>query len=142
MAKIPFLARIVIAIALGIALGFVMPGAVIRGFNTFNGIFNQLLGFLVPLIILGFVTSAIAELGRGAGKMLALTAAIAYCGTVVSGLLAYGCSTTLFPSFIGEVPLCFIKDRNQPFSDDSFSTVTDFFHFANGESTEDYWKPK
>ena len=44
-------------------------------------------------------------------------------------------------SFIGEVPLCFIKDRNQPFSDDSFSTVTDFFHFANGESTEDYWKP-
>lgn len=45
-------------------------------------------------------------------------------------------------SFIGEVPLCFIKDRNQQFSDDSFSTVTDFFHFAGGESTEDFWKPK
>ena len=45
-------------------------------------------------------------------------------------------------SFIGEVPLCFIKDRNQQFSDDSFSTVTDFFHFASGESTEDFWKPK
>ena len=45
-------------------------------------------------------------------------------------------------SFIGEVPLCFIKDRNQQFRDDSFSTVTDFFHFASGESTEDFWKPK
>ena len=115
MAKIPFLARIVIAIALGIALGFVMPGAVIRGFNTFNGIFNQLLGFLVPLIILGFVTSAIAELGRGAGKMLALTAAIAYCGTVVSGLFAYGCSTTLFPSFIGEVGTAGLSESGTSF---------------------------
>ena len=45
-------------------------------------------------------------------------------------------------SFFGEVPLCFIKDRNQQFRDDSFSIVTDFFHFASGESTEDFWKPK
>jgi hypothetical protein len=44
-------------------------------------------------------------------------------------------------SFIGEVPLCFIEHKDQAFTDDSFSTVTDFFHFANGKSTEDYWKP-
>ena len=45
-------------------------------------------------------------------------------------------------SFIGEVPLCFIKDKNQKFLDSSFSVVTDFYHFASGESTEDFWKPK
>lgn len=44
-------------------------------------------------------------------------------------------------SFIGEVPLCFIEDKNQQFTDDSFSVVTDFFHFANGKSTEDFWAP-
>ena len=44
-------------------------------------------------------------------------------------------------SFIGEVPLCFIEDKDQQFSDDSFSVVTDFYHFANGRSTEDFWKP-
>ncbi len=42
-------------------------------------------------------------------------------------------------SFIGEVPLCFIKDRNQILQDNSFSIVTDFYHFASGESTEEFW---
>ena len=44
-------------------------------------------------------------------------------------------------SFIGEVPLCFIKQKDQAFTDDSFSVVTDFYHFQNGESTEEYWAP-
>ena len=44
-------------------------------------------------------------------------------------------------SFIGEVPLCFIESKDQQFTDDSFSVVTDFYHFANGKSTEDFWKP-
>ena len=44
-------------------------------------------------------------------------------------------------SFIGEVPLCFIEAKDQQFQDDSFSVVTDFYHFANGRSTEDFWAP-
>ena len=44
-------------------------------------------------------------------------------------------------SFIGEVPLCFIEDKEQQFHEDSFSVVTDFYHFANGRSTEDFWAP-
>ena len=43
-------------------------------------------------------------------------------------------------SFIGEVPLCFIEERNQDFTDESFSVVTDFYHFANGRNTEDFWR--
>ena len=42
-------------------------------------------------------------------------------------------------SFIGEIPLCFIKEKNQQFSEGSFSIVTSFYSFANGDSTEDYW---
>ena len=43
-------------------------------------------------------------------------------------------------SFIGEVPLCFIKEKNQQFCNEDFSVVNDFYHFKNGESTEDYWR--
>ena len=42
-------------------------------------------------------------------------------------------------SFIGEVPLCFIKNREQVFMDSDFSIVKDFYHFENGDSTEDFW---
>ena len=43
-------------------------------------------------------------------------------------------------SFIGEVPLCFLKSKDQTFSDNSFSTVIDYYHFESGESTMDFWE--
>lgn len=98
--RLPLLLRIIIAIILGIALGTIMPDALVRAFNTFNGIFDQLLKFLIPLIIVGLVTSAIAEVGKGAGRMLAITAAVAYGATVFSGLFSYQVSTLLFPHII------------------------------------------
>ena len=100
MSRLPLLLRILIAIVLGIALGFVMPDIGVRIFNTFNSAFAQLLNFLIPLIIVGLVTSAIADVGRGAGEMLAITAGTAYLATVLSGLFSYGCSVSLFPSLI------------------------------------------
>ena len=100
MTRLPLLLRILIAIILGIALGFVMPDIGVRIFNTFNSVFAQLLNFLIPLIIVGLVTSAIADVGRGAGKMLAITAGTAYLATILSGLFSYGCSISLFPSII------------------------------------------
>lgn len=42
-------------------------------------------------------------------------------------------------SFIGEVPLCCLKDNNHIMALDNFSKVADFYHFENGESTVDYW---
>ncbi len=71
-----------------------------RLFATFNAVFSQLLGFLIPLIILGFVASAIADIGRSAGKMLVATAAIAYVATVCSGLLSFAVGDTVFPHLI------------------------------------------
>lgn len=113
--KLPLLVKIVIAILLGIALGFIMPGFIIQCFNTFNGIFDQLLKFLIPLIIIGLVTAAIADLGRGAGKMLAITAAIAYTATVLSGLFSYGCSTTFFPGIIQSMGATDLTDHGSSF---------------------------
>ena len=94
------LARIVLAIVLGIALGRFAPAVVVRGTNTFSTIFDQLIKFVVPLIIIGFVTPAIAETGRGAGRLLLVTVGIAYASTLVSGALGYVSATMLFPGLM------------------------------------------
>lgn len=67
---------------------------------TFNGLFSQFLGFMIPLIIVGFVVPAIAEIGGRAGRMLAVTAVVAYVATVFSGLFSYFISNWTFPHLI------------------------------------------
>lgn len=94
------LPRILLAIALGIVLGNYLPQPVVRIFATFNSIFSEYLSFSIPLIILGLVTVAIADIGKGAGKMLLVTALIAYGATLFSGFLAYFTGATIFPALI------------------------------------------
>lgn len=98
--KIGLLAQIIIAIALGIAFGNLLPGSLVRVFVTFNGIFSEFLGFIIPLIILGLVTPAIADIGKEAGKMLIVTTLVAYAATLFSGFLSYFTGATFFPSMI------------------------------------------
>lgn len=97
---IGLLPRIIIAIILGILFGNLLPGALVRLFVTFNSIFSEFLNFSIPLIILGLVTIAIADIGKGAGKMLVVTALIAYGATLFSGFLSYFTGAALFPSLI------------------------------------------
>ena len=98
--RIPLLFRIIIAIIAGILFGLFLPDICVRIMTTFNGLFDQILKFLIPLIIIGLVTPAIAEVGKGAGKMLAITVAIAYTFTVLAGLFAYFTAAGLFPNLI------------------------------------------
>lgn len=103
---IGLLPRIIIAIALGILLGNFLPGGMVRFFVTFNGIFSEFLNFSIPLIIVGLVTVAIADIGKGAGKLLLITALIAYGATLFSGFLSYFTGVTVFPYLIESgVPL-------------------------------------
>ena len=98
--RIGLLPRVIIAILLGIALGYFLPAPAVRVFLTFNSIFSQFLGFMIPLIIIVLVTPAIAGIGKGAGKMLLATVVIAYVDTVIAGSLSYGTGSWLFPSMI------------------------------------------
>lgn len=103
MKKIGLLPRIIIAIVLGLAIGQFLPLEGVRVFATFNSIFSQYLNFLIPLIIVGLVTPAIAEVGSKAGKLLLATVAVAYLDTTLAGLLAYGTGVALFPSMVESV---------------------------------------
>ena len=86
--KLGLLARIILAIALGIGAGTVSPALPVRIFVTFNALFSQFLNFIIPLIIVGLVTPAIADIGKGAGKMLVATVLLAYGATLFSGFLS------------------------------------------------------
>lgn len=97
---IGLLPRVAAAIALGIGAGIVLPMWAARCFATFNALFSSFLGFVIPLLIVGFVAPAIADIGRRAGAMLLATVAIAYAMTFGSGALAYLTSVTFFPSMI------------------------------------------
>lgn len=96
------LPRIIIAMAIGVAVGMCTPQWVARLVATFNDLFSHYLGFLIPLIIVGFIVPAIAGIGRQAGKMLLATVILAYVATVLSGLFSYTCSTAIIPSLINE----------------------------------------
>ncbi|SFF82300.1 dicarboxylate/amino acid:cation symporter [Prevotella sp. KH2C16] len=98
--KFGLLPRIILAIILGILCGNFFPLPLVRVFETFNSIFSQFLGFIVPLIIVGLVVPAIADIGKGAGRLLLVTVILAYLDTVCAGFLSYGTGSWLFPDMI------------------------------------------
>lgn len=100
MKKIGLLPRIIIAIVMGILIGNVLPETWVRVFVTFNSIFSQFLEFLIPLIIIGLVTPAIADIGRSAGRLLLLTVGLSFADTIVAGLLAFTTGAMVFPHLI------------------------------------------
>ncbi len=92
--------KVFLAIALGIVFGLYLPESVNRIFTTFNAFFGQFLNFAIPLIILGLIMPAIADLGKGAGKLLLITAAIAYGSTIFSGFMTYLVTSGIFPNLL------------------------------------------
>ena len=107
------LAAIVLALVLGsIKIGGspFIPQAAGRIFATFSDLFSQFLSFAIPLIIIGLVTPAIADLGRGAGKWLGITTAIAYASTLFSGFLTYVVCAGFLPRLLAETALSDVEE--------------------------------
>ncbi len=98
--RIGLLPRILIAILLGVLLGNVLTLPWVRLFITFNSIFSQFLGFMIPLIIVGLVAPAIADIGSKVGRLLLWAVGLAYVDTILAGLLGYGVGSWLFPQMV------------------------------------------
>ena len=98
--------RIVIAIVGGIALGFLFTKCGVAGdvamriLKTFNCFFAQILRFIVPLLILGLVTPAIADAGKDAGKLLISVMLFSYVSTCAAALFGYFASGELLPLYV------------------------------------------
>lgn len=98
--KLGLFPKVLIAITIGSLLGLIAPDIMIRILKTFNVFFAQILKFIVPLLVLGLVTPSVANLGRGAGKMLLSVIVISYLSTIGAGFFAYGCASNLLPHYL------------------------------------------
>ena len=104
--KIGLFWKIVVAILAGVAIGYLFAHCGAAGqvgsrlFKTFNLLFSQVLKFIVPLLILGLVTPAIANAGKGAGKMLLFVMAFSYLSTCAASVFAYFTAGNLLPHYV------------------------------------------
>lgn len=100
--KMGLVPKLIIAIILGILIGQFLPESICRIVVTASGIFSTFLKFIIPLMIVAYVTMGIADLSQGAGKLLIITVCIAYGSTLIGGAASYFVSSTLFPHFMSE----------------------------------------
>ncbi len=98
--KLGLVPKLIIAIIIGILVGQFLPEPVVRLLVTLSGLFSTFLKFVIPLMILAYVTMGIADLSQGAGKLLIITVALAYGSTLIAGSASYLVSSTLFPFFM------------------------------------------
>ena len=127
--KLGLLPRVLIAIALGIGCSFFFPNWMVRVFVTFTSLFNNFLDFSIPLIIIGLVVPGIAELGKGAGRLLGITVALAYVSTLISGFFSYFTSASIFPSIIESGSVAQVGDLSknaiEPYFDIAMPPIMD-----------------
>lgn len=98
--KLGLVPKLIIAIVLGILIGQFLPEGFCRLVVTLFGLFSTFLKFVIPLMILAYVTMGIADLSQGAGKLLLITVAIAYGSTLIAGTASFLVADNLFPSFM------------------------------------------
>jgi len=95
--KYNLILRLICGIILGIILGKLGFEFVIKIFITFNSIFGSLLSFIIPLIILAFITNGISNLGLRSHKLLGITMLLSYGLAVLIGLMTFIISIDILP---------------------------------------------
>ncbi|WP_130890725.1 dicarboxylate/amino acid:cation symporter [Fusobacterium varium] len=100
MKKLGLLPKLIVGLIAGIIVGKIGFIPLLRVMLTFNGLFGNFLQFVIPLIILGFVAPGIGDLGKKAGKLLAVTTVLAYGSTIVSGSLAFFTNSILLKKIL------------------------------------------
>jgi len=86
------------AIVVGVILGFILPEGAMAPVLFVKQIAGQIIFFLVPLVILAFISSSIASLQGNTGKMLLFTFALAYASTEGAAFFSLLASRLVIPS--------------------------------------------
>lgn len=122
--KLGLLPRVAIAIGLGVVCGLFFPDWLVRIFLTINSLFGNFLNFIIPLLILGLVAPGIADLGKGAGRLLLITALLAYGFTLFSGFFTYFSCDFVYPWLLNSA------DELTPVSGEAAVALTPYFTVA------------
>lgn len=91
--------RLLLGIVLGTLMGLYLPTSMVRVLTTVQDLFGNFIGFVIPFIILLYITHGIAGLGHKSGRILGLTVGLTYVSTIGAGLLAYLIGLEIVPLF-------------------------------------------
>lgn len=89
--------KLILGIIIGIFVGRISSESAIIVINTIKRVMGDLIGYVVPLIILGFITPAIVSLKESAGKILSVTLAICYISSVGAATMSFLAGRAIIP---------------------------------------------
>ena len=91
-------AKLLLGIVVGIVLGLFVPESVMVVLVPIKNILNQVISFIVPLIVIGFIAPSITKLGSNASKMLGVALVLAYGSSLLAALLSMGAGYAIIPN--------------------------------------------
>ena len=89
--------KLIVAVFVGIVLGLFVGEKFMNVVVTIKYILGQLIFFMVPLIILAFISSSIAKMKGNASRMLGWALGLAYCSSVGAAFMAMFLGYWLIP---------------------------------------------
>lgn len=99
MAKLKdnLIVKLLLGVIIGIIIGLYANEQVIGVINTIKFLIGQIIFFIVPLIILGFITPAITKMKSNASKMLGTMLGLSYSSSVGAALFSMVAGYILIP---------------------------------------------
>lgn len=91
--------KLLIGIIIGIIFGQIFPEHVMSVVVSLKNILGQVINFVVPLIVIGFIAPSITKLGNNASRMLGVALMVAYTSSVLAALLSMGAGYAIIPNF-------------------------------------------
>ncbi len=89
--------KLIVAVVVGLLLGGVASHEVMNVVVTLKFIIGQIIFFLIPMIILGFISSSIAKMGSMASTMLTSSLSLAYCSSIGAAFMAMALGYSIIP---------------------------------------------
>lgn len=89
--------KLIIAVFVGIILGLFVGEGFMNIVVTVKYVLGQLIFFMVPLIILAFISSSIAKMKGNASRMLGWALGLAYCSSIGAAFMAMFLGYWLIP---------------------------------------------
>ena len=91
-------AKLLMGIIVGIIVGLIVPESVMVVLVPIKNILGQVINFIVPLIVIGFIAPSITKLGSNASRMLGVALVLAYVSSVLAALLSMGAGYAIIPN--------------------------------------------
>lgn len=97
-------AKLLIGIVIGIIFGQVFNESIMAVVVSLKNLLGQVINFVVPLIVIGFIAPSITKLGNNASKMLGVALLLAYVSSILAALLSMASGFVIIPNmpFAGE----------------------------------------